>query len=114
MCVASRRSERWRLRDLRDRFAAVVRAPARLGYPPLQQYKITFLDRLNVGITVRDFDGPDDTAALAHAESLYATHTIEVTQAERVLAKSREHGGMILLSERSLVQSRLCGRIKAH
>jgi hypothetical protein len=44
---------------------------------------MAFLDRLNVVVTVRDFEGADDAAALAHAESLCATHTIEVTQGER-------------------------------
>lgn len=61
------------------------------GIHPLQQYKLVFLDRLNVVITVRDFGGPDDTAALAYAKSLCATHTIEVTQAERSVG---EVGGM--------------------
>jgi hypothetical protein len=59
---------------------------------------MTFLDRLNVVVTVRDFDGTDDTAALAHAESLCATHTIEVTQAERRVGevKGTRRGGPLV------------------
>ena len=41
---------------------------------------MSFLDKLDVVITVRDFDAADDSAALAHAYTLCATHQIAVTQ----------------------------------
>lgn len=47
------------------------------------QYKMSFLDKLNFVVTVRDFEGADDSAALAHAYSLCGTHAIEITQADR-------------------------------
>lgn len=49
----------------------------------MQQYKMAFLDKLNFVVTVRDFEGANDTAALAHAYSLCGTHAIAVTQADR-------------------------------
>jgi hypothetical protein len=44
---------------------------------------MAFLDKMAFVITVRDFDAADDIAALAHAYTLCATHTIAVTQADR-------------------------------
>jgi hypothetical protein len=44
---------------------------------------MAFLDKLDFVVTVRDFEGKDDVAALAHAYSLCGTHTIEVTQGRR-------------------------------
>jgi len=41
---------------------------------------MSFLDKLDVVITVRDFDAVDDGAALAHAYTLCGTHHIAVTQ----------------------------------
>ena len=49
----------------------------------MQLYKMAFLDRLDFIVTVRDFKGADDVAALAHAYTLCGTHTIRVTQAGR-------------------------------
>ncbi len=49
----------------------------------MQQYKMSFLDKLSFVITVRDFDADNDIDALAHAYTLCATHTINVTQAGR-------------------------------
>ena len=46
-----------------------------------------FLDKLDFVVTVRDFEGADDIAALAHAYALCGTHTIEVTQAGRHVGK---------------------------
>lgn len=57
------------------------------GIRPLQQYKMAFLDKLDFAVTVRDFDGADDRAALAHAYTLCGTHRIAVTQAGRLVGK---------------------------
>jgi hypothetical protein len=48
---------------------------------------MTFLDRVGFRITVRDFSGADDMAALAHAQTLCSSHTILVTQADRTVGK---------------------------
>ena len=37
----------------------------------MQRYTMSFLDKLNFVVTVRDFEGADDVAALAHAYSLW-------------------------------------------
>jgi hypothetical protein len=52
----------------------------------MQLYHIHFFDRRNVRFLVRDWSGADDLAALAEAQSLSATHTIEVWQGERRVA----------------------------
>ena len=44
---------------------------------------MAFLDKLDFAVTVRDFDGADDGAALAHAHTLCGTHRIAITQAGR-------------------------------
>jgi hypothetical protein len=49
----------------------------------MQQYKMSFLDKLNFVVTARDFNADNDIDALAHAYTLCATHTINVTQAGR-------------------------------
>jgi len=49
----------------------------------MQQYKMSFLDKLNFVVTVRNFDADTDTDALTHAYSLCGTHTINVIQADR-------------------------------
>jgi hypothetical protein len=49
----------------------------------VQLYRMAFLDKLDFAVTVRDFEGADDGAALAHAYTLCGTHRIVVTQAGR-------------------------------
>lgn len=49
----------------------------------MQQYKMSFLDKLDFVVTVRDFDADNDVDALTHAHVLCKTHTINVTQADR-------------------------------
>ena len=51
--------------------------------PAMPQYKFYFLDRNDVVITVRDFVGADDVAALAEAEKLRRSHTIEICCGDR-------------------------------
>ena len=64
----------------------------------MQQYKTAFLDKLDFIVTVRDFEGVDDIAALAHAGTLCGIHAIEVTQAGRqvgVVAKGALEGAYV-------------------
>jgi hypothetical protein len=49
----------------------------------MPQYKFYLLDRNDVVITVRDFAGSDDVAALAEAEKLRRSHTIEICCGDR-------------------------------
>lgn len=66
----------------------------------MQQYKIAFLDRLKVAIAIRDFEGADDAAALAHAETLCAGHTIEVTQAGRWVGEIQKKGRVVRVRDK--------------
>src|SRR5258708_38223823 len=61
-----------------------ISEPGDLYY--MQLYHIHFFDRRNVRFLVRDWSGADDLAALAEAQSLSTTHTIEVWQGERRVA----------------------------
>ena len=59
---------------------------------PLQQYQMAFLDKLGFTVTVREFEGADDGAALAHAYTLCGTHRIAVTQAGRRVGEVAKGG----------------------
>jgi|KBSMisStandDraft_5_1062788.scaffolds.fasta_scaffold995182_1 hypothetical protein len=61
----------------------------------MHQYKMAFLDKLDFIVTVRNFEGVDDIAALAHAYTLCGTHAINITQAGRrvgEVAKGTQEG----------------------
>jgi hypothetical protein len=53
----------------------------------LQQYKMSFLDKLNFAVAVRDYTGPDDQSAIDHARTLSLTHMIEIVQLDRMVAR---------------------------
>ena len=53
----------------------------------LKPYKMSFLDKYEFAVTARDFDAPDDNAALDHGLTLCLTHMIEITQADRLVAR---------------------------
>lgn len=52
-----------------------------------KKYQMSFLDKVNLVITVRDYAGLNDDAALAHAHTLCATHKIVVHQADRYIGQ---------------------------
>jgi hypothetical protein len=51
----------------------------------MQQYKMSFLDRLDFVVTSRPFDAATDTEALLHAQTLCWSHKIMVTQEDRLV-----------------------------
>ena len=53
----------------------------------MQHYRMSFLDRLNIPVVARDFVGPNDAAAIAHALTLCRTHTIEISHGDRHVAR---------------------------
>lgn len=58
----------------------------------MQQFKFYFLDKLGQVITVRDYAGDSDLAAVAIAERLSMTHAIEVWCGERLVKLVDKHG----------------------
>ena len=56
----------------------------------MQEYELRFLDRLDVVVTVRPAMAPDDLGAVAEAERVSATHTIEIWQDERLVARVKK------------------------
>ena len=69
----------------------------------MKQFELRFLDRLDVVIVTRTYGGGDDLAALAEAERLSITHTIEVWQGFRKVARVKKAN--VALNSRD----RLCG-----
>ena len=53
-------------------------------------FELRFHDRLNVPIFKRTFLGRDDLTALAEAERLSATHTIEIWDGVRRVARVKK------------------------
>jgi len=53
----------------------------------MRQYRMSFLDKFNFSVTARDFSGPDDAAAIAHALTLCRTHTIGINHGDRNVAR---------------------------
>jgi hypothetical protein len=56
----------------------------------MKHFELRFLDRLDVIIVTRSYIGPDDLAALAEAERVSATHTIEVWEGIRKVARVKK------------------------
>jgi hypothetical protein len=56
----------------------------------MKHFELRFLDRLDVVVLMRAFIGSDDLAALSEAESLSATHTIEVWDGTRKVARVKK------------------------
>jgi hypothetical protein len=73
---ASSQSAHWRLNDS--------------GGLTMKHFQICFLDRLDVPILMRAFLGADDLSALAEAQRLSATHTIEVWEGHRKVARVKK------------------------
>ena len=81
----------WRLRDLRDRDQNAVRTPATYCWRrTVSHFELRFLDRLDVPILKRSYSGLDDLAALAEAQRLSVTHTIEVWDGMRKVARVKK------------------------
>jgi len=53
----------------------------------MKQFELRFLDKLDVVILMRAYTAGDDLAALSEAEKLSLTHTIEVWEGTRKVAR---------------------------
>jgi hypothetical protein len=56
----------------------------------MKHFELRFYDRLDVFILRRAFVGADDLSALGEARRLSATHTIEVWQGNRKVARVKK------------------------
>ncbi|HEY2009501.1 MAG TPA: hypothetical protein VGH23_10960 [Rhizomicrobium sp.] len=56
----------------------------------MKHFELRFLDRLDVVIVMRSYIGADDLAALAEAQRVSATHTIEVWDGIRKVARVKK------------------------
>jgi hypothetical protein len=63
----------------------------------MRQFEMRFFDRLDVAVCTRVHAANDDLAALLEAERLSASHTIEVWEGNRLVAKVKK--GNVPLSE---------------
>jgi hypothetical protein len=53
----------------------------------MKHFELRFLDKLDVVILMRAYIGGDDLAALSEAEKLSLTHTIEIWEGARKVAR---------------------------
>ena len=57
---------------------------------PVMHFEFRFHDKLDIVILTRSYIGADDLAALAEAQRLSATHTIEVWDGIRKVARVKK------------------------
>ena len=69
----------------------------------MKHFELRFLDRLEVPVLVRAYTAYDDLAALAEAERLSVTHTIEVWEGIRKIARIKKGNAALTYIDR------LCG-----
>ena len=62
------------------------------------QFELRFLDKLEVPIVIRVFSAHDDLTALKEAERLSTTHTIEIWDASRRVARVKK-GNVALVTQ---------------
>lgn len=66
----------------------------------MKNFELRFLDRLDVVILMRPYMGADDLAALAEAERLSLTHTIEVWDGIRKVARVKKGNAALGIRDR--------------
>jgi hypothetical protein len=66
----------------------------------MRQFELRFLDRLEVPVVVRAYAAQDDLDALKEAERLCETHTIEVWQGDRRVARVNKHNVALATEDR--------------
>jgi hypothetical protein len=87
-------TERWRLRAFRA-FLNPTALPLDYGVNSLvSHYNMAFLDSLDVVVIRRGFVGRSDEEAMAHARTLCRTHTIQVSQGERLVGRIFKGGAL--------------------
>jgi hypothetical protein len=66
----------------------------------VKQFELRFLDRLEVPVVVRAYMARDDLAALNEAQRLCATHTIEVWDGDRRVARVKKGNAALVTEDR--------------
>jgi len=66
----------------------------------MKHFEFRFLDKLDVVILMRDYTAGDDLAALSEAEKLSLTHTIEVWEGARKVARVQKGNRALASSDR--------------
>ena len=66
----------------------------------MKYFELRFLDRLNVVVLTRAYRARDDLAALSEAENLSATHTIEVWDGGRKVARVKKGNVALACTDR--------------
>ena len=69
----------------------------------MKSFELRFLDRLDVVIVIRAYSGSNDLDALAEAQRQSATHTIEVWEGLRKVARIKKGTAALPRTDR------LCG-----
>lgn len=71
----------------------------------MKSYELRYLDRLGVAILTRIFNSNDDRGALAEAERQCLTHTIEVWDGHRMVARVKKGNATIVMEVRMRINS---------
>jgi len=66
----------------------------------MKQFELRFLDRLEVPVIVRSYIALDDLEALNEAERLCETHTIEVWDGDRRVARVKKGNAPLVPEDR--------------
>lgn len=69
----------------------------------MKRFEFRFLDKLDVAVLIGAFVGRDDLSALAEAKTRSSTHTIEVWEGARKVARVKKGNVALACSDR------LCG-----
>ena len=65
----------------------------------MKQFQLRYLDRLDFVILIRAQGATDDLGALAEAERVCATHTIEVWDGDRKVARVKKGNAPLTILE---------------
>jgi len=66
----------------------------------MRQFQLRFLDRFDFVVLTRAVSAPDDLDALTEAEKLSVTHTIEVWDGMRKVARVKKGNAPVAASDR--------------
>ena len=66
----------------------------------MRQYQLRFFDKLDFIVLSRAYSARDDLAALGEAERLSLTHTIEIWDGDRKVARVKKGNAPILSEDR--------------
>ena len=66
----------------------------------MKQFELRFLDKLEVPIVIRAFSANDDLTALKEAERFCKTHSIEVWDGSRRVARVKKGNAALVTEDR--------------